>query len=108
LRSQPVLVVAITEQHIAEPPVLTTTAVKRHIKVCASVATAVSSSSAAAAAAAESGSELHSSDDSTASEVRTAFETVSDKVASPVQDDELVAACDMHGSSSSSSSSRSL
>jgi hypothetical protein len=85
--SEEVLSLGSALLHHFERELVPATTAEAHIKACASIATA-------STAAAVSDSDLYLTDDTTASDARTAVETVSEKFASLVQEGELMAACE--------------
>eukprot|EP00953_Heterococcus_sp_UTEX-ZZ885_P015568 8762-Heterococcus_DN1.PRE.3 len=85
--SEEVLSLGSALLHHFERELVPAATAEAHIKACASITTA-------AAAAAANESDLYLTDDTTASDARTAVETVSGKFVSLVQEGELMAACE--------------
>jgi E3 ubiquitin-protein ligase UBR4 len=91
--SEEVLSLGSALLHHFERELVPAATAEAHIKACASITTTASAVVSAAAAAANE-SDLYLTDDTTASDARTAVETVSEKFASLVQEGELMAACE--------------
>jgi hypothetical protein len=87
--SEEVLSLGSALLHHFERELVPAATAEAHIKACASITT-----TASAVAAVGSERDLYLTDDTTASDARTAVETVSEKFASLVQEGELMAACE--------------